>query len=77
MLIWARIVLGFLLIMAVINIGMSGLAVVDGSVFIGVFGIMFSALFAWLAYTNYVDVAQCVTNASDADFLEKMKKLNA
>ena len=60
MLIYARIIMIFLLITSLFGVMGSLYSMSQGSMFTGTFGFMWSALFVWIAWTSWSEMKDCV-----------------
>lgn len=63
MLIFARIILGFMIFFAVMTGLMQLYALTQGSIVLGTVGLLFTGLFLWLEYTNFMDATDCANKA--------------
>jgi len=74
MLIYARIILAFIIIISILNI-VGGVVMLMSSPIMGVLGLMFGVLFAWLAYSNYKEASSCVQDAYARDVAAAARRL--
>ncbi len=65
MLIYARIVMILILLSSILGVVGSVYSLSQGLIFAGAFGFMWSVLFAWIAWTSWGEMKDCI-NAKGA-----------